>query len=836
MRKKQKQEILEALARLGCAHEEIRKELCRAGGGRAQTQKVQNMLNECQEFAISLGETVEKLEGENHETVQNISEYCEAVYESYRELDGGPCGINGSKIYKTLRKKLIQVENSAKSDIRVRYEIVFLPYQASMWDSMESVWMAARDDDRCDAYVIPIPYYERNGDGSLGEMHYDGGGYPNEVPVTDWRTYGIEEQRPDVIYIQNPYDEWNTLTSVHPRFYAKELKKHTDMLVYLPYFIGTNDRVAAHCCTVPGIIYADRVIVQSEETKKNYIDNIREFERENNCKGVFGNLNEKLLPLGSPKLDRIRRVMDSGEIQMPEAWKGKIYKPGGEKKKIIFYNTTIDSLLKHNETYLEKVKSVLALFRQEKEFVLLWRPHPFLAVTIRARRPELYGEYMKIAEEYQKEDWGIYDESADIDRAIVLSDAYYGDKSSVVELYKVTGKPIMIQHVNSSAGSAYKNLLFSCVKTDGERTFAFAGRYNGLFSLTKNKKAEFITGIPDEKKRSKNLYIDMVLWGDFLFLVPGKANEIARVHTKTFEIRKIKINQIEGWNTNERKFTGALLWKEELILLPEKYPAVVRMDLHSEVLSYQYIQEPEFCFKKGYYFNGEAVYLPSVAARFVLKYSLADSRMETIAIPNCGEGIWSLTESGSIKYLVSFPDSRIIRWEEETNQFDTLTNEIPEYSGNGYGSSVIVPCRGKLVVFPIKGNAVLEVDETGRSVKKCYMDWEYEEGKVLAYMAKEQNLLYFYRFSEKEGLYGDACGELLEINADTLAVQHREYELEEVSCMFQALGETAFLERRGISLTEFMEFAKKDIPSQEYTGRRFWCGYEIHKELLDGKT
>lgn len=69
-----------------------------------------------------------------------------------------------------------------------------------------------------------------------------------------------------------------------------------------------------------------------------------------------------------------------------------------------------------------------------------------LVVTIKSMRPDLYGEYMEIVKIFQKENWGIYDESSDIDRAIIVSDAYYGDMSSVVELYKVTGKPIMIQN------------------------------------------------------------------------------------------------------------------------------------------------------------------------------------------------------------------------------------------------------------------------------------------------------------------------------------------------------------------------------------------------------
>lgn len=56
-------------------------------------------------------------------------------------------------------------------------------------------------------------------------------------------------------------------------------------------------------------------------------------------------------------------------------------------------------------------------------------------------------EYDEIVERYREEGWGIYDDTADMYRAITVSDAYYGDNSSVVELYKQTGKPIMIQNV-----------------------------------------------------------------------------------------------------------------------------------------------------------------------------------------------------------------------------------------------------------------------------------------------------------------------------------------------------------------------------------------------------
>ena len=40
----------------------------------------------------------------------------------------------------------------------VIYKVVFMPYKASMWDSLESVWMAADKDERCEALVVPITY------------------------------------------------------------------------------------------------------------------------------------------------------------------------------------------------------------------------------------------------------------------------------------------------------------------------------------------------------------------------------------------------------------------------------------------------------------------------------------------------------------------------------------------------------------------------------------------------------------------------------------------------------------------------------------------------------
>ena len=327
-----------------------------------------------------------------------------------------------------------------------------------MWDSLESVYLAAREDETCDAYVVPIPYYDKNADDSFGEMHYEGGEYPDNIEITHYEDYNLEERHPDVIYIHNPYDNCNVVTSVPERYFSRNLKKCTDCLVYIPYFvlneIEPDDQEAIesmkHFCFLPGIIWADKVIVQSEKMRQIYISEFIKAARANGLPEAYTDrqiLEEKILGLGSPKLDKVHTVRKE-DVTVPDEWRKVIEKPDGTWKKMILYNTSVGTLLHNDEKMIEKMKRVFETFKEQREEVaLLWRPHPLIASTIRTMRPELRAAYEKLVEGYRTEGWGIYDDSADLDRAVVLSDAYYGDASSVVRVYQETGKPIMIQNV-----------------------------------------------------------------------------------------------------------------------------------------------------------------------------------------------------------------------------------------------------------------------------------------------------------------------------------------------------------------------------------------------------
>ncbi len=307
MRKAHKQQIVDLLNQMQEAQEQIKKYI-----EQDSVQSAMELLEDCQTGAVTIGTTIENTEKERHSTVQLLEEYCELIYQIHQNLKENPQRINPNKIYKLLRQKLIKIINNIKNDIPVRKEAVFLPYKASMWDSLESVWKAADVDPNCDAYVIPIPYFDKNPDGSFREMHYEGNQYPEYVPVTKYDAFDFEHHHPDMIFIHNPYDDMNLVTSVHPFFFSENLKKFTDKLIYIPYFVldeirpDEDDRIKGmkHFCTVPGVYNADKVIVQSEDMKQVYIKVILE-DADKHIEAAKKYWNDKILGLGSPKFDKV---------------------------------------------------------------------------------------------------------------------------------------------------------------------------------------------------------------------------------------------------------------------------------------------------------------------------------------------------------------------------------------------------------------------------------------------------------------------------------------------------------------------------------------------------
>lgn len=596
MRKSVKKNLLEIVQTVYSAHGQVKKYL-----DNKEYDKAQLLLGDCQQAAVDIGGVVEQSQGEGFVTVRFLEDYCEALY----ELAAGDFNnVTPVKAKKILDKKLLAAENSIRNDIKCKLEAVFMPYKASMWDSLESIWRQAQADDGCDAYVVPIPYYDRNSDFSLGECHYEGGKFPSDVPVVSFNEYNLELRHPDVIFIHNPYDANNTVTSVDSRFYSSELKKYTDNLIYVPYCVYDEHQIDSDPDWVeryimPAIAYSDKVIFQSEKFRKAFVDMI--VNKHGGDRKAWEN---KVLGLGSPKYDAVNNS-DRLKKDIPEQWLKKMTKSDGSPKMTVFYNTSIGSFLNNPNEMNGKIKGVIDFFREHSdEYTLLWRPHPLMETTFKSSHPELWGEYKQIVDNFKQENWGIYDDTPRYETAFAASDAYYGDYSSLILLWHETGKPLLEQRVAvKSCENGTQGVCFNCVGYDGQYVWATAANFNGLYRLDPiTLKAELTGRFPNENNEVRSLFSNIAVCGDKLFFCPYNAENIGVYNKATGQFSSIELK--EEFKGVKKKFSFAAGEDNGCIfLIGLACNAVARLNAETEEITY--FKLPSEKIRGGYVADGK---------------------------------------------------------------------------------------------------------------------------------------------------------------------------------------------------------------------------------------
>ena len=248
-------------------------------------------LSVSQEAAIAFGNVIEQNKGEGTESVSFLEKYCEALYEAYQSIEvlvSMPLEVQ--KEIKRKLGKLRYILKKLRSALGrdFKRKVIFLPHSVKHFESLRPLLDELLKSEDVECIIMPIPFYDRLGDGSLSEIHYEGEEFPKEYEITDYRSFNFAEELPDAIVLNSPYDEYNQVWSVDPFFYSKEMKKYTKRLIYIPWFVtdeidsqseedGKAFSNMDYYVTVPGVFHADLTIVQSKEMRKTYLAKIREF-------------------------------------------------------------------------------------------------------------------------------------------------------------------------------------------------------------------------------------------------------------------------------------------------------------------------------------------------------------------------------------------------------------------------------------------------------------------------------------------------------------------------------------------------------------------------------
>ena len=269
-------------------HEEIGKMI-----RKAEWNTVLSLLGECQNTAIQIGTRVEERKGGECNFVKKWENYCEVAFGIHQEI----CEENqndtealADRVQERLNAVILDIEVHLE-ELKEKKEIVFIPYKASLWHgSMQKTWKEAVRQEDTEVYVIPAPYYYKDayGRAKTEKACYETENYPENVMITNFEEYDFQLRHPDRIVIQCPYDEYNYGITIHPFFYAKNLVKYTEDLVYIPGLLmdeardeGDRQRYNLKSyCNMPGVVYADHVIVQSGQMQKAYVELLTEFAGE----------------------------------------------------------------------------------------------------------------------------------------------------------------------------------------------------------------------------------------------------------------------------------------------------------------------------------------------------------------------------------------------------------------------------------------------------------------------------------------------------------------------------------------------------------------------------
>lgn len=660
-------------------------------------------LQESQDAVITVGERLEKeIKDECKSIIFFMESLCEAFYQLSQNLNNRTS--YGEQITNLLAVILVKIEQLPTS-----YQIVFLPYKADMWDSMESVWLACKDDPACDCKVVPIPYYHYNANTNEWEYRYEIDRFPDYVPVVNYEDYDLTECA-DVAFIHNPYDQYNHVTNVHNDYFSYSLKKYVKNLFYIPYYVTTGFIAEDHKM-LSAYMNADYLVVQSESFKEG-------------LKGYP--YYKKALVMGSPKLDRIIRLSKNKDV-VPQDWKAML-----EGKKSLMLNTSLNQFLYDGEAYLQKLKYLFGVVKTHDDVVIIWRPHPLLQSTIESMRPHLLKVYLELKDYFVNEKIGIFDTTSDIINTVAVADGYIGETaSSVVNLFEAAGKPLFILNnyvSNDFSKEEQRQLyLYDCEKVD-DKIFCISAEGSSIFSVEKKDWSNIRkqVNVPNVAKWMP-ASVRMINLNNHIYLTPAWAEEFYSYDTRQNEVKQISAIA----DKSRLSYRFATVYKNKIFYLPNITKHIAEYNTNTqtwkehkapiEVLQ-KNITERIFEDIFGYFVKDNEIWMTTLYSNRILRFSMETGAYQIYEIGTVTARYGAIAVAGGMLYLSDAHSGSIEVWDLETiKQVKTYTMskgyQVFQNVQGRFNAHIRLFVSGNyLIAVPGTSNALVQIDlQTGKT-------------------------------------------------------------------------------------------------------------------------
>lgn len=436
--------------------------------------EVVSLCGNAQDLAVEIGNLTESVKGEGNKAVGCLEQLCERIFEVYESVinedENDFSGVD-AQVIRNLQDALKSVQSAVKKYVTGRKDVVFLPASAKHFAYMKTMYDRAVSDENTDVYVIPVPFYYKNYDGSLRDIQYDlseyekmfetieriDGRLPFKPDMHDYREVNLQLMHPDMIVIATPFDEWDTIVSVDPKFYSSKLKNYTSDLVLVQHFKVTEFKKEnwpeyhnmKYYVNMPGVINANRVLVQDEWMKNLYVSKLMEFIPDADD-DLRHSLEVTITPDSVIFEEADALLSEEIAADYPKEWSTILENKG--KKKIVLYVTGLSEIDERGMDAIEKIKRNLQTFSEAKDsIILLWQLQNPIEEFATKLDKNVADELMDIIDNCRKVDYILIDNCCDAKskrRNEIICDAYYGDPSDVARMFVVMGKPVLIQNID----------------------------------------------------------------------------------------------------------------------------------------------------------------------------------------------------------------------------------------------------------------------------------------------------------------------------------------------------------------------------------------------------
>ena len=397
------------------------------------------------------------LETKYHDYMRIVKSWDTHEYPVYKAIEEVVRTEGVSTIWRYYTSKEAREDIKRQTSDRCRSsensDIVFIPYDIASWNRMEPLYAVLAEDSACNTYVMPVPYYLKNEEGEPDELHYEGRLISEYVDIIPFDSYDLEKMHPARIVTGIPYDQYDAAITLPEIFFSARIRAFTYCFTYISDLTlddfgpedGRSMKNMDLYCTMPGVINADEVFVKSEKMRTRYVDKLTEFAGEA-YREHFANR----IKVASWITD-IYESYGINEDDIPDAWWPKLLDENGEGKKVILYYNSMSCIAQYKDRYIDKVNSVFELFEENTDRItVIWvidRDLYVLKTGVYKGYKETVNEFTGIVKKYSELNNIILYAEDTPDKAVAISDAFYGDRGVLMNRFRRTGRPVMIQNV-----------------------------------------------------------------------------------------------------------------------------------------------------------------------------------------------------------------------------------------------------------------------------------------------------------------------------------------------------------------------------------------------------